>query len=68
MSERACFAQAAPIAVFTSVCSSGGGSTEGIPSDPIHSSRATVVTRVRIVFTNIEEDDCCHAKPGAEKY
>lgn len=29
---------------------------------------AKVVTHVRIVFTNIEEDDCCHAKPGAEKY
>jgi len=35
------------------------------PKEPVV---ATVVTSVRIVFTNIEEDDCCQAKPRAEKY
>src|SRR6185369_15937828 len=36
---RAIFARAAPIADFTSFSSSGGGSTAGMPSDSIHSSR-----------------------------
>jgi hypothetical protein len=39
MSRRAFFARAAPIAVFTSFSSSGGGSTAGIPSESIQSSR-----------------------------
>jgi hypothetical protein len=39
ISRRAFFARAAPIAVFTSFSSSGGGSTAGKPSDSIHSSR-----------------------------
>ena len=41
--SRACFARAAPIAVFTSFSSSGGGSTAGIPSDSIQSSRVQPV-------------------------
>jgi hypothetical protein len=36
---RAFLARAAPMAVLTSCSSSGGGSTAGIPSDSIHSSR-----------------------------
>jgi hypothetical protein len=36
---RAIFARAAPMADFTSFSSSGGGSTAGMPSDSIHSSR-----------------------------
>ena len=39
ISLRAIFARAAPIAVLTSFSSSGGGSTAGIPSDAIQSSR-----------------------------
>jgi membrane protein len=40
ISVRAFFARAAPIAVFTSFSSSGGGITAGISSDSSHSSRA----------------------------
>jgi len=36
---RACFARAAPIAVLTSLTSSGGGKTAFIPSPLIHNSR-----------------------------
>ena len=37
--EADIFARAAPIAVFTSFASSGGGRTAGMPSVEIHSSR-----------------------------
>ena len=37
--ERALLARAAPMAVFTSFCSSGGGSTAARPRDCIQSSR-----------------------------
>jgi hypothetical protein len=39
ISERSCLALAAPMAVLTSLRSSGGGSTEAMPRDWIHSSR-----------------------------
>ena len=37
--SRACSARAAPMAVFTSFCSSGGGSTAFMPREAIHNSR-----------------------------
>lgn len=40
MSLRAFFARSAPMAVFTCFLSSGGGSTDGNPSESIHNSRA----------------------------
>ena len=43
MSRRVCLALAAPIAVLTSFCSSGGGRTAFMPSPLIHSSRAQPV-------------------------
>ena len=43
MSSRAFLARAAPIAVFTLFCSSGGGSTAGRPSASIHNSRVQPV-------------------------